>query len=131
MSDTPAQPSPDVRIDKWLWAVRLFKTRTLAVAACRGGHVKIAGESVKPSRPVREGEIITVQLGEITRTVKALALIEKRVGAKLVPEAMEDLTPASEYLKAMKKVEPLGVPVRRKGSGRPTKKERRQLEQLG
>jgi ribosome-associated heat shock protein Hsp15 len=129
--NAPGQPANEVRIDKWLWAVRLFKTRTLAATACRGGHVKIAGETVKPSRPVHPGEIFSVRTGEITRTVKVLVPIEKRVGAKLVAESMEDQTPASEFLKLIQKKEPMGVPLRKKGSGRPTKKERRQLDQLG
>jgi ribosome-associated heat shock protein Hsp15 len=119
-----------IRIDKWLWAVRLFKTRTLAAAACRGGHVKIEGSAVKPSKEVAPGEIIAVRAGEINRTVKVLAPIEKRVGPKLVKEAMEDLTPAHEYLRAMQIKASASVPKRPKGAGRPTKKERRAMEQF-
>lgn len=90
----------EVRIDKWLWAVRLFKTRTLASEACRGGHVKIGDASVKSSRMVRIGEVITARAGDITRTVKVTGLLERRVGPKLVANYFEDQTPAAEYLRA-------------------------------
>src|SRR3954469_6316084 len=86
----------DVRMDKWLWAVRLYKTRTLAAAACRGGKVTIGGEAVKPSRSVRVGDLISASLGELTRTFKVLALLERRVGPKLVSSYAEDHTPAAE-----------------------------------
>ncbi len=118
-----------VRIDKWLWAVRLYKTRTLAAEACRAGHVQIAGTKVKPAREVRLGEIIIARLGEITRTTKVLGLIDRRVGAQAAKEFADDLTPASEYAKRR---EPDLIPalLRPKGLGRPTKKERRALEGL-
>src|SRR5206468_5704964 len=89
-----------VRIDKWLWAVRLFKSRSLATEACNAGHVKIGGNSVKPSRAVRSGEEITALAGRIHRTVKVVALLHQRVGAKLVSQFVEDLTPAEEYARA-------------------------------
>ena len=129
-SQLPPPEPVEVRIDKWLWAVRLFKTRTLAATACRGGHVKIGGEPVKPSRAVHVGEVYTVLTTEITKTVKVLATIQKRVGPKLVAESMEDQTPAAEYLKLIEKRAPAGVAVRPKGAGRPTKKDRRDLEKL-
>lgn len=118
-----------VRIDKWLWAVRLYKTRALAMAACRGGHVKVAGHPVKPSREVRVNDLIEAKTGEINRTVKVLGIIERRVGASAVKEFAEDLTPASEY---EKRREPVLEPMffRPKGTGRPTKKERRSLDKL-
>ncbi len=118
-----------VRIDKWLWAVRLYKTRSLAADACAAGKVRIGDQPVKPARSVRVGETITAVTGEMTRTVKVLGLVQKRVGAKLVPENLEDLTPASEY---EKKREPNFTPVmfRPKGTGRPTKKDRRRLDSL-
>jgi len=118
-----------VRIDKWLWAVRLYKTRSLATNACRLGRVTIAAQPVKPSRDVRINEVIVAQTGEITRTVKVIALLEQRVGAQLVPQYAEDLTPASEYSKPR---EPYLQPLfhRPKGLGRPTKKERRQIDKL-
>jgi ribosome-associated heat shock protein Hsp15 len=120
----------EVRIDKWLWAVRLYKTRSLATEACRGGHVTIAGQHVKPSRTVRPGEVIAARTGEILRTVKVIEVIERRVGPKLVPNYMEDQTPAEEFLRAIEKKEVAGIPQRDKGAGRPTKKERRQMEAL-
>ena len=118
-----------VRIDKWLWAVRLYKTRALAAEACRGGHVEIAGIKVKPAREVRVGETVITRMGEITRTTRVLGLIERRVGAQAAKALAEDLTPASEYAK---KREPDFNPVllRPKGLGRPTKKDRRDLEQF-
>jgi ribosome-associated heat shock protein Hsp15 len=121
----------EVRIDKWLWAVRLYKTRALATQACRGGHVTIAGDSVKPSRSVRVGDVIAARTGELLKTVKVLGLIGNRVGPKLVDQYTEDLTPAAEYLRVEQAREVArSVPHRPKGSGRPTKKERRQLEAL-
>ena len=119
-----------VRIDKWLWAARVFKTRSLAIEACRGGHVKIDGQAVKPARDVRIGEIITATIGPMTKTVKVLGLIDKRVGAAAVKEFACDLTPPSEYEKTR---EPVYQPLllRPKGMGRPTKKDRRALEKFG
>ena len=123
--------APEVRIDKWLWAVRLYKTRSLAAQACRGGHVTISGQPVKPSREVRIGDVINARTGEILRKAKVIGLIDRRVGPKVAPTYMEDQTPAEEYLRVMKrKEEGAAVPQRAKGSGRPTKKDRRQLEAL-
>jgi ribosome-associated heat shock protein Hsp15 len=119
-----------VRIDKWLWAVRLYKSRTMAGAACTGGHVKMSEQPVKPSRGVRIGEVITAVTGDITRTVKVIGLLERRVGAKLVSQYLEDLTPASEYNKQREKHFLPPPVIRPKGMGRPTKKERRNLEKL-
>jgi ribosome-associated heat shock protein Hsp15 len=117
-----------VRIDKWLWAVRVFKTRSLAADSCRHGHVKISGQAVKPSRQVRLNEVIVVAKDQMTRTFKVLQLIELRVGAAAAKECAEDQTPASEWEKPR---EPWFQPFARpKGSGRPTKKERRQLDAL-
>ena len=126
----PISPAPSVRLDKWLWAVRLFKTRSLATQACRGGHISVAGAVAKPSRDIRPGEIITVRLAELTRTVKVRDLLEKRVGPKLVPDYLEDLTPAAEYLKVLRRKEDPAAPKRPKGAGRPTKKERRSIEKF-
>jgi ribosome-associated heat shock protein Hsp15 len=124
------EPAGEVRLDKWLWAVRLYKTRSLATAACRAGHVKMNGESVKPSRNVRISEVITARTGELNRTVKVLGLLEHRVGPKLVEKYLEDQTPAAEYLRvAQDRLQPR-APQRPRGSGRPTKKERRQLDNL-
>jgi ribosome-associated heat shock protein Hsp15 len=116
-----------MRIDKWLWAVRLYKSRSIAAAACGAGRVVIGGQKVKPSRIVRVGDVITAVTGDINRTVKVLGMLEGRVGAKLVPNYMEDLTPAAEFQKPR---EPhyRTVGLRPKGAGRPTKKERRQWD---
>ncbi len=126
-----AAPAPaSVRLDKWLWAVRLFKTRTLAAAACQGGHVKIHGQRAKPAHTVRVGEIIEVQQGEMRRTVKVLAPLERRLGAREVPAYLEDLTPPAERRRPEEpRLEPLFH--RPKGAGRPTKRERRRLIELG
>lgn len=118
-----------VRVDKWLWAVRLYKTRTLATEACRAGHVTTDGQPVKPAREVKIGEIYNLRIAPITKTVKVIAPLDRRVGAKIVDRYMEDLTPASEYLKQMEAREnPLLK--REKGAGRPTKRERREIEGL-
>jgi ribosome-associated heat shock protein Hsp15 len=113
-----------VRIDKYLWSIRLFKTRSQATDACRAGRVKVEGDPVKPSRDVKVGQEISLHLGPITKTVKVLQLLQKRVGAKLVHEYMQDLTTAEEYQKLeLIKQSPF---VKRKG--RPTKKERRDMD---
>src|SRR6266850_7786645 len=93
----PVQAPQSVRLDKWLWAVRLYKSRSLATEACNASHVKIGGQSVKPSRDVHVAEEITVFTGTILRTVKVLALLEQRVSARLVSQFLEDLTPPEEY----------------------------------
>ena len=123
-------PAPaSVRIDKWLWSVRLYKSRSLATHACLAGHVKIGGNSVKPSRDVQVGEIITALTGRLHRSVKVLALLDQRVRAKLVSQFLEDLTPPDEYARARE--EYLQSAARYpSGFGRPTKKQRRQLERL-
>jgi ribosome-associated heat shock protein Hsp15 len=113
-------------MDKWLWAVRLYKTRSLAAAACRGGKVTIGGEAVKPSRCVRVGDLISASLEDLTRTLKVLALIERRVGPKLVSLYAADQTPAAEYLKQVEKRK--AAIEREPRSGRPTKRDRRAFE---
>jgi ribosome-associated heat shock protein Hsp15 len=119
--------SAEARIDKWLWAVRLFKTRSLAAAACKDGKVLVGGQRVKPAREVHPGEIISAKAHGVQRTIKALAVPSGRVSAKLVPEFLEDLTPAAEYEKAR---EAALAPQFQwsKGMGRPTKKNRRLWE---
>lgn len=122
----PMEAISAVRADRWLWAVRLYKTRSLACAACNAGHVRINAQPCKPARSVRPGDVLTALTGEITRTVKVLAILENRVGARLVPKYFEDLTPASEFEKTKQKsFAPIGQ--RPKGTGRPTKKDRRLL----
>jgi ribosome-associated heat shock protein Hsp15 len=123
----PIEPTRRVRMDKWLWAVRLYKTRSQAADACRSGHVRISGQPVKPSRFVRPGDTITALTGEITQTVRGLAALETRVGAQLVKNYAENLTPPSEYARPREKIfAPFGF--RPKGAGRPTKKDRRSIE---
>ena len=119
----------DPRLDKWLWSVRVFKTRPLATAACRAGHVLIGDLEAKPGRDVHVGEIITVRVGVITRTVKITGLPRSRVGAKQVAEFMADLTPAAEYERA-KQAGIEHMLARQRGSGRPTKKDRRDMGRL-
>ncbi len=119
----------EVRIDKWLWAVRIYKTRSMAGDACRAGKVKMDGIAVKPSRNLKTGDVITVSLGPLTRTLKVTALIHNRVSAKLVPESLEDLTPVEEY-ERIKFMKELNAEKRDRGTGRPTKKDRRQIEKL-
>lgn len=115
-----------VRIDKWLWSVRLFRSRSMATAACATGNVKVNGQPAKPSRCVKSGDVISALVNEINRSVKVIAPLEKRVGAKLVSQFLEDLTSPAEYAKPKEKnFQPFAF--RHKGSGRPTKKERRSI----
>lgn len=117
----------EARIDKWLWAVRIFKTRTLAAEACKKGRVNVNGSQVKPSRMVKVGEVVQVRKPPVTYSFKVLQAIEKRVGAKLVPEVMENVTPPEQYeLLEMNQIS--GFVDRARGTGRPTKKERRSLD---
>ncbi len=117
----------EVRIDKWLWAMRLYKTRSMAAEACKKGHIQIQGVAVKPSRTIRIGDEIQVRRHPIWATYRVLALTENRLGAKLVPEYMLDITPPDqlELLELSKIAAQMG---RARGTGRPTKKERRELE---
>jgi len=118
-----------VRLDKWLWAVRVYKTRSLAANACRHGQVTIDGQPVKPSRDARIGEVFAAKTDIIVRTLKVLKLLEHRVGPQVVKEFAEDLTPDSEYEKLREpKLQPMFY--RPKGAGRPTKKERRALDRF-
>ncbi|MCH5215723.1 MAG: RNA-binding S4 domain-containing protein [Muribaculaceae bacterium] len=114
------------RVDKWLWATRVFKTRTIATDACKKGRVEIGNVSVKPSRTIKPGDIISVRKPPITLTLEVIALTENRIGAKLVPEYLNNLTPKSQYdLLEMSRIS--GFIDRQKGTGRPTKKEARDL----
>ena len=125
---TAAADSTD-RLDRWLWTVRLFKTRALATAACRAGGVAVNDRPAKPARNVRAGETITLRQGLITRTLLVRGLPPSRLGARLVPGFCEDLTPAGEFEKA--RVQRLQRVIgREKGSGRPTKRERRERDRL-
>ncbi|MDR3260234.1 MAG: RNA-binding S4 domain-containing protein [Tannerella sp.] len=119
----------EVRIDKWMWATRLFKTRTIAAEACKKNRVSIGGVSVKPSRMVRVGEVLQIRKPPITFSFKVLDLTERRMGAKLVPQYLENVTPPEQYeLMEMSKIS--GFVDRARGLGRPTKKDRRELEQF-
>lgn len=117
----------EARIDKWLWSARIFKTRSLASDACRNGRVTIMGVSVKPSHMVKAGETVSVKKPPITYTFRILKPIEQRVGAKFLPEIYENITPAEQYeLLEMTRIS--GFVNRARGTGRPTKKERRSLD---
>lgn len=117
------------RIDKYLWAVRLFKTRSEATDACKGGKVKVNGENAKPSKMLKAGDVVTVRKSTVTYTYRVLQPAEKRLGAKLVPDYAENLTPQSEIDKLNAPVETFFVR-RDRGTGRPTKKDRRELDGL-
>ena len=116
----------EVRIDKWLWAVRIFKTRTVSTDACKKGRVTINGVTVKPSRPLKEGEVVDVKKPPITYTFRVIGLIENRVGAKLVPNYYENITAPDQY-ELLEMIKVNGFVNRQKGLGRPTKKECREL----
>ena len=118
----------EARIDKYLWAIRAFKTRTDATDACKGGKVKVAGVNAKPSKEVKPGDIIQVKKGTVTYTYKVLQPLERRVGAKLVPEYALNLTPETELEKLRAPVETFFI-TRDRGAGRPTKKDRREIEE--
>ncbi len=119
----------EVRIDKWLWAMRVFKTRTIATEACKKGRVMMGGVPVKPSRPIKEGDVIEVKKPPITYTFRVKATTQNRLGAKLVPDYLENITPQSQYdLLEMTRIS--GFVDRRKGMGRPTKREGRELSRF-
>ncbi len=117
------------RLDKWLWAVRLFRTRSLATDACRSGSVAVNGRPAKPSHAVHPGEIIGVRQGLIQRTIHVRAVPAGRVGAKLAATFCEDRTPPAEFEKARtQRVQQ--ILARARGSGRPTKRDRRRIDRL-
>lgn len=117
------------RIDKWLWAMRVFKTRSIATEACKKGRVMMSGNPVKPSKMIKVGDEIDVRKPPVTFRFKVLKLANNRLGAKLVPEYMENITPASQYeILEMAKIS--GFVDRRKGLGRPTKRESRELSKF-
>lgn len=118
-----------VRIDKFLWAIRVYKTRTDATDACKGNKVTVSGTDVKPAREVKAGDVICVRKGPVLYTYKVLAPLEKRVGAKDVAAYAENLTPQSELDKLHAPVETFFIR-RDRGTGRPTKKERRDMDSL-
>ncbi len=121
--------SAEVRIDKWLWCVRAYKTRSEAADACRDGAVTLNGNDAKPGRDVRTGDTVTYRQGVLTRTLKALALPRTRVGAKELPELITDLTTPEEYERARQAQLDIFAP-RARGAGRPTKRDRRNTDRL-
>lgn len=118
-----------VRLDKWLWAVRLFKTRSQATEACRKSKVRINGAPTKPSSQVRVGDRVETSLRDITRTYLVQKLADKRVGASVLPELIVDETPEEEHARAKERRENARLQIPR-GLGRPTKKNRRDLEKF-
>ena len=115
------------RIDKWLWAARIFKTRSIAADACKNGRVVVNNANVKPSRPLKVGEVVHVRKPPITYSFRVLKCIEQRVGAKLVPEIYENVTDPKQYeLLEMSRIS--GFIDRQRGTGRPTKKDRRAMD---
>ena len=119
----------EARIDKWLWAARIFKTRTIAAAACKKGQVSTKGSTIKASRMIKVGDVIDVRKPPITYSFRVLQAIERRVGAKLIPEILENITAPEQYeILEMSKIS--GFVNRAKGTGRPTKKDRRSLDEF-
>ena len=125
---TEMAPSEKHRIDKFLWAVRVFKTRSIATEACKKGRIVIGDIQVKPSRVVKEGDVILVRKLPVVYTYRVIKLLDNRVSAPLVPEFVADMTSAEEISKL--KVKDSVFYTREKGSGRPTKKERRTLNRI-
>lgn len=119
----------ETRIDKYLWAIRVFKTRTDATDACKGGKIRLNGADVKPSKTVKPGDVIAARKGAVTYTYRVVETVEKRQGAKLVPRYAENITPPEELDKLKAPVETFFLK-RDRGTGRPTKKDRRQMESL-
>lgn len=118
------------RIDKWLWAVRIFKTRSMATNACKKGRVLVNGAAAKASHTVKVGEIVELKTPPIVRTFRVLGLLEKRVAAKLVPGFMEETTPPEETRKLKMAYRSAFPGIRDRGAGRPTKKDRRDIEKF-
>lgn len=115
------------RLDKWLWAARIFKTRSIAADACKNGRVSVGGTTVKPSRMVKTDDVVSVRKPPVTYSFRILKAIEQRVGAKLLPEVYENVTTPDQYeLLEMTRIS--GFVDRARGTGRPTKKDRRQMD---
>ena len=117
----------EIRIDKWLWASRLFKTRSIATEACKKGRVTMKGVNMKPSRLIKEGDVIEVRKPPITWSFKVLKAVNNRVGPKLVPEILENVT-SKEQLELLEISRLAAANQRARGTGRPTKKERRDID---
>lgn len=119
----------DTRLDKWLWSVRVFKTRAEATAQCRNGRVQVNGLDAKPGRDIHVGETVTARVGLVARVLKVVGIPRSRVGAKQLPEFLADLTPPAEYERA-KQANLEHLLARERGRGRPTKKDRREMGRL-
>lgn len=117
----------EVRIDKWLWAVRIFKTRTIAADACKKNRVAIGNSNLKPSKMIKVGDVIDVRRPPVTYSFQVLGLSDKRMGAKLVPDFMKNVT-SVEALEILEMEKMSGFVDRARGTGRPTKKDRREIE---
>ena len=117
----------EVRIDKWMWATRIFKTRTIATDACKKNRISVGGVTVKPSRMIKTGDVISVRKPPVTYSFRVLGVTENRMGAKLVPQYLENITPPEEYeILELNRIS--GFVDRARGLGRPTKKDRRELD---
>lgn len=119
----------EIRVDKYLWAMRIYKTRSIATDACKCGRVKMNGVEIKPSRTFHVGDVFTVRKGPITYTYRILQLASNRLGAKMVPEYLQDITP-KEQLELLELARYAAQSGRDRGTGRPTKKDRRDIEQF-
>ncbi len=117
----------EVRIDKWMWATRIFKSRTIAVEACKRGRIMINNMPAKASRNVKLGDVVQVRKPPITYSFQVVGLIDRRVGAKLVPDYLKDVTP-QDQLQVLENARLIGFVDRARGTGRPTKRDRRDLE---
>lgn len=119
----------EARVDKWLWAARIFKTRSMAAAACKKGQISLRGAQLKPSRTIKEGDVIDVRKPPVTYSFRVKQTIEKRVGAKLLPDILENVTAPEQYeILELNRIS--GFVDRARGTGRPTKKDRRSLEEF-
>lgn len=119
--------SQTIRIDKWLWAVRIYKTRSIAIEECKKGRITIEGVEVKPSRDLKIGDVLEIRKPPITYVFKVIQLTDKRMGAKMVPEYLEDHTPQEQF-KVFEMQKMMQWSERDRGAGRPTKKERRDID---
>ena len=119
------EPTTSARVDAWLWAVRIYKTRSAATAACRAGHVRVNGERAKAAQPVRAGDELRVRISGFDRILVVKQTITKRVGAPVAAAAVDDRTPPPPPRELTE-----FVPVRDRGTGRPTKRDRRDIERL-
>lgn len=121
--------SQTIRIDKWLWAVRIYKTRSIAIEECKKGRITIDGIEVKPSRDLKIGDVLQIRKPPITYVFKVIQLTDKRMGAKMVPEYLEDHTPQEQF-KVLEMQRMMQWSERDRGTGRPTKKERRDIDEF-